>query len=355
MVRIFKISVYAILLLVLSLTAFANDSNISTQLKGVILEVLETHKDENGNFYQKLKIRLKDSSEIIIENNSSLTAKNIEYKKGEKIVLQEAYKTPEGESMYVITDYQRTGHLYFLFVLFTVFAILVGRKYGLYSLVGMAFSYLIIFKFILPQILAGGNPILITTIASLFIIPVTFYLSHGFNKKTHVAIASTIVVLVITVLLTAVLVSAARLTGYSSEEAMFLQVSNEKINMKGILLAGIIIGFLGVLDDVTVSQSSMVMQLKSSNRDLGTLELYKKAMAVGRDHITSMINTLILVYTGASLPLLLLFVNNPHSFSEIINMELIAEEVVRTLIGSIGLITAVPLSTLLAAIVAEEV
>ncbi len=126
------------------------------------------------------------------------------------------------------------------------------------------------------------------------------------------------------------------------------------MNMKGLLLAGIIIGVLGVLDDITISQSAIVFQLKAANEKLKFKELYLRAMSVGQDHISSMVNTLILVYTGAALPLLLLFINNPRPFSEVVNYEIIADEVVRTLVGSIGLILAVPITTVIASWIAAK-
>ncbi len=147
-------------------------------------------------------------------------------------------------------------------------------------------------------------------------------------------------------------VDAAKLTGYASEEASFLQVSRQgSFNVRGLLLAGIIIGALGILDDITISQAAVVSSLKQASSKIKADELFAKAMDVGKDHISSMINTLILVYAGASLPLMLLFVDNPHPFSEIINYEIIADEVVRTLVGSIGLVLAVPITTLIAVIV----
>ena len=152
-----------------------------------------------------------------------------------------------------------------------------------------------------------------------------------------------------------IFVEAAKLTGFASEEAGFLQVAKQgAMNMKGLLLAGIIIGVLGVLDDITISQSAIVFQLKEANEKLKFNELYKRAMNVGQDHISSMVNTLVLVYTGAALPLLLLFIDNPHPFSEIVNYEIIADEIVRTLVGSIGLILAVPITTVIASLVAEK-
>lgn len=144
-------------------------------------------------------------------------------------------------------------------------------------------------------------------------------------------------------------ISLGRLTGLSSEEAGMLLVQRSgNFDMKGLLLCGIIIGALGVLDDITISQASIVNELiKGSEKPKGSV-IYKQAMNVGRDHISSMVNTLVLAYAGASLPLLLIFVDNPHPFSEIINYEFLAEEIIRTLVGSIGLILAVPITTLIA-------
>ena len=242
-----------------------------------------------------------------------------------------------------------------LLILFVVSTIAVAKWRGILSLIGMGVSFLVIFSFILPKILSGSNPVEIAILGSLIIIPVSFFLSHGFNKKTIVAIAGTLIALIITGVLANVFVEAAKLTGFASEEAGFLQVARQgTVNIKGLLLAGIIIGVLGVLDDITISQSAIVFQLKKANEKLKFNELYKRAMNIGRDHISSMINTLVLVYTGAALPLLLLFIDNPHPFSEIANYEIIADEIVRTLVGSIGLILAVPITTVIASLVAEQ-
>lgn len=170
-----------------------------------------------------------------------------------------------------------------------------------------------------------------------------------------IAIAGTLIALTITGILANISVEAAKLTGFASEEAGFLHAINLGIiNIRGLLLAGIIIGVLGVLDDITVSQSSIVQALKKANPQFTPSELYRRAMIVGKDHIASMVNTLVLVYTGAALPLLLLFIDNPHPFLEIVNYEIIADEVVRTLVGSIGLMLAVPITTLIAAVSNEK-
>jgi uncharacterized membrane protein len=339
----------------LAKTALAQSQDQTTKYNGIVTKITTQGHPEFGEEYQELEVALNPDKSVTVINNPQMEAHTITYKTGDRVVLQKFDMGQNSAETYIITDFQRTGFLTALFVVFVVVALLVGKKHGLYSILGMAFSFLVLFKFVLPQIVAGKNPVLITVLAALLIIPVTFYLSHGFNTKTHIAIGSTVVTLILTALLTGFSVNAARLTGFASEEARFLQIANQNINMKGILLAGIIIGFLGVLDDVTVSQASIVAQLRKSKRNYEVGQLYKDAMTVGRDHITSMINTLVLVYAGAAMPLMLLFVNTPQPALEVINMEILADEIIRTLVGSIGLILAVPLTTFIASNVPETI
>lgn len=354
-------SIYLLLIFLLvssifpSPTAAQENSPSGESLEAVITNILEEKEikfGEEKQLYQKLKLSVTRGSlegqSITVENGNLPSANVVKYKKGDKLIVEYS-KDFEGNDVFFISDYVRRDALLWLFIIFIAIAIVVGKIWGITSLLGMGFSFLVIFKFILPQIINGSDPVFIAIIGSLFIIPVTFYLSHGFNKKTHVAIASTAIALVITGILANIFVEAAKLTGFASEEAGFLQVARGgRVNIKGLLLAGIIIGALGILDDVTVSQASVVQQLKETASKLKFSELYKKAMKVGQDHVSSMVNTLVLVYTGAAMPLLLLFIDNPRPFSEVINYEIIADEIVRTLVGSIGLIAAVPITTFLA-------
>jgi len=332
-------------------------------LEAVVEKILEEKQvkpmgSEDFQFYQKLELlvtkgSLKDKK-ITIENGNIPVANNLKYKVDDRVIVTFS-KDFEGNDSFYITDYVRRGSLVWLFLIFVMSAVVIAKWRGILSLVGMGISFLVIFSFILPKILAGSNPVEIAILGSLIIIPVSFFLSHGFNKKTMVAIAGTLFALIITGVLANIFVEVSKLTGFASEEAGFLQVARQgTINIKGLLLAGIIIGVLGVLDDITISQSAIVFQLKEANEKLKFNELYKRAMNVGQDHISSMVNTLVLVYTGAALPLLLLFINNPHPFSEIINYEIVADEIVRTLVGSIGLILAVPITTVIASLVAEK-
>lgn len=331
-------------------------------LEGQVSQILEEKQItpmgvKEPQLYQKLEIlvtkgSLKDKK-ITIENGNLPMSNLQKYKVDDELVISFS-KDFEGNDMFYITDYVRRGALAWLFVIFVVMAVAIGRWQGMASLIGMGISFLVIFKFILPKIYAGGDPVQIAILGSLVIIPATFLLSHGVNKKTGIAVVGTLISLVVTGILAHIFVDASKLTGFASEEAGFLQAFKPGlINIKGLLLAGIIIGVLGVLDDITISQSAIVQQLKAANPKLKAGELYKKAMAVGKDHIASMVNTLVLVYTGAALPLLLIFIDNPHPFSEIVNYEIIADEIVRTLVGSIGLILAVPITTFIASFMAE--
>ena len=313
---------------------------------------------EDFQLYQKLELlitkgSLKDKN-IEIENGNLSLANNLKYKVNDKVIVTFG-KDFEGNDYFYITDYIRRDSLFLLFIIFVFVAVVIAKWRGVLSLVGMGISFLVIFSFILPKISSGSNPVGIAILGSLIIIPVSFFLSHGFNKKTIVAIAGTLIALIITGVLSDIFVEAAKLTGFASEEAGFLQAAKQgTINIKGLLLAGIIIGVLGVWDDIAISQSAIVFQLKEANDKLKFNELYKRAMNVGQDHISSMVNTLVLVYTGAALPLLLIFIDNPHPFSEIVNYEIIADEIVRTLVGSIGLILAVPITTVIASLAATQ-
>lgn len=310
-----------------------------------------------AKLYQKLDLLVIKGSlkgkKITIENGNLPMSNLQKYKVGDELIIN-YIKDVEGNVFY-IADYVRHNSLFWLFVFFMIMAVIIGRWQGVTSLISMGISFLVILKFILPRISAGGEPVKIAIIGSLMIVPTTFLLSHGVNKKTATAIIGTFIALIITGVLANTFVEASKLTGFASEEAGFLQAYKPGlINIKGLLLAGIIIGVLGVLDDITISQSAIVQQLKTVNPKLKTRELYQKAMAIGKDHIASMINTLILVYTGAALPLFLLFIDNPRPFSEIINYEIIADEMIRTLVGSIGLILAVPITTFIAAFLAKR-
>ncbi len=354
MKKLFLIFLIFFFFLIPSLTSA--QTNQDEVLEGKVINILEEQERETElgtQFYQKVEVMITQGSikdqkvEVEVGGDVSVIGQP-QYQINDEVVVVQG-EDYEGNQVFYIADFVRRDPLIFLFFLFAVSVITIGRWRGITSLIGLAISFLIIFKFILPMIYAGYDPVLITILASLVIIPVSFYLSHGFNQKTSIAIGGTLIALLITGLLAKVFVEATKLTGFASEEAGFLQVARGNlVNIRGLLLAGIIIGALGVLDDISIAQSALVQQLREANPKMKAKEVFMRAMNVGQDHIASMVNTLVLVYTGAALPLLLLFINNPLPFAQVINYEIIAEEIVRTLVGSIGLIAAVPITTFLA-------
>lgn len=281
-----------------------------------------------------------------IVNDESFSAYKRVFDKGDTVLITQ---NPETNDSY-ISDYVRTPQLLVLFIVFAVITLLITGLQGFGALVGMGASFVVIFKLILPAILAGYSPLLTVIGASALIIPLIFYPSHGINKKTNIAVVSTLLTLIITGGIATFFANYTHLTGLASEEANFLSLDvASKIDFQGLILAGILISILGVLDDITVSQASVVQQLKLTKKNIKFSELFERAMIVGRDHIASLVNTLILVYAGAALPLLLLFLEKQSTLASTINLEFMAEEIVRTLIGSIAIILAVPITTFLAA------
>lgn len=268
---------------------------------------------------------------------------------GDPIVV--AKGDQEGTAYYFV-DYRRDVPLIALVLLFVVVVVLISRLRGALSLVGLGLSLLILVRFVLPAILEGSDPVLVAVTGSAAIMFVTLYLAHGVNVRTTTAILGTLLSLALTGGLAIAFVELSRFTGFGSEEATFLQISAEQVNLEGLLLGGIIIGTLGVLDDVTVTQASAVWELRVANPSYSVKRLYSSALRIGRAHIASTVNTLVLAYAGASLPLLILFTISSRPLGGVLTTEVVAEEIVRTLVGSIGLVASVPITTALAAAVA---
>ena len=253
---------------------------------------------------------------------------------------------------YTLSDFERRGPMLFLVGVFALLVVVFGRLRGALSLAGLAASLGIVLVFVVPAILDGTSPLAVALVGSMAIMLVTIALAHGTGPKSLAAMLGTAVSLSLTVLLAVAFSALTHLTGLSSEEAFILQAGNAGLSLEGLVLAGIVIGALGVLDDVTVSQSSTVLALRRANPALGFRALSGLAMRVGRDHVSATVNTLVLAYVGASLPILLVFSSGELPFFEAVNLELIAKEIVATLVGSIGLIAAVPITTALAALLA---
>ncbi len=329
-------------------TVFAQDIGKEVQFEGVIESII-TPANETEIETAIVKLDLKDSVKAVIAEFAVTQEAVNSYEVGDKVIVSQI-PFQDGEEQYFVVDHVRKTPLALIFTIFLVVVLGVSRIWGLRSLLGLMFSFLVIFLYILPMLAKGYDPILISVIGASVIMLITFYLSHGINQKTHIALVSTFIALLVTALLADTFTNLVKLTGYASEEAAFLQnITQGTVNIRGLLLAGIIIGTLGILDDITISQAAVVEALRKANPKYSSRKLFFEAMSVGNDHIASLVNTLVLVYAGSSLPLLLLFIDSQKSYLEIINYELIAEEIVRTLVGSTGLVLAVPITTLLAA------
>ncbi|MCB0880706.1 MAG: YibE/F family protein [Thermoleophilia bacterium] len=253
---------------------------------------------------------------------------------------------------YAFSDFRRGTGLLLLAALFVVVVVAVTRWQGVRSLVALALNLGIIVAFAVPAIAAGRAPTLVALAAGLVIVLVGLPISHGVGPKAAAALVGTSLALGITVLLGEVGVRVAHITGFASEEASYLSSVFPDLSVRGLLLAGLIIGALGVLDDLAVTQSSTVMALRKANPALSTLGLFREALVVGKDHIGAVVNTLILAYAGASLPVLMIFAAQGTSFTDAVTSESVAAELVPMLVGSIGLIAAVPLTTIIAALLA---
>jgi len=258
------------------------------------------------------------------------------------------------EDTYYFSDFQRRTPLLVLGVCFALAVVALARWRGLMALAGLGISLLVLVKFMLPAILEGRSPVAVSVVGAAAIMFVTLYLAHGFNTQTTTAVLGTLGSLLLVGVLGWAFVEASHFSGLASEEAGFLQAAAGKVSLQGLLLGGIVIGSLGVLDDVTVTQASAVWELHQANPTYGFGRLFSAGLRIGRDHIASTVNTLVLAYAGASLPLLVLFTLSNRDLSGVLTGELVATEVVRTLVGSLGLVAAVPLTTALAAFVAEE-
>jgi len=256
-------------------------------------------------------------------------------------------------TVYTIADQQRGTPMLWLVALFAAAIIAFGRWRGLAALAGLAATFAILLTFILPAILQGQPPLAVAITGAALIMFVVLYLTHGLTSQTSVAVLGTLASLVLTGVLGTLAIGATHLTGYGSEDATTLSFVAGDVDLHGLLLAGIIIGSLGVLDDVTVTQAATVTELVRANPALTRLQLYRAATRVGRAHIASTVNTIVLAYAGASLPLLLLVISANRDTLDILTSEFMAQEIVRSAVGTLGLIAAVPITTGLAAIVTK--
>ena len=273
---------------------------------------------------------------------------------GDRVVLGWSGGDPEDPGSYQIVDFQRGAPLLWLAVAFAVAVLVLGRWRGLAALAALGLSFVVLLVFVLPSILAGHDPLAVAVVGSGLIMFVVLYLTHGPSARTSTAVLGTLLSLALIGVLGATFSAAAQLTGLDDQTSNLIATLGTGVDARGLLLAGVIIGALGVLDDVTVTQTSAVWELRRADPRMGPAALFTAAMRIGRDHVASAVNTLVLAYAGASLPLLLLFTLSGRELGDVVTAQDVATEVVRTLVGSIGLVASVPITTGLAALVASR-
>jgi len=325
-------------------------------IRAEVVEIIEEGDIDLGGVVQKYQI----ARVILQEGKYAGITMEMDYGKrqilsnaiylqpGDKVLVTVGVR-PDGVVTVYFSDFIRVNPLLWLTALFVAAILVISGWKGVRALLSMVFSLMVIIGFIIPLILSGEDPLTVSILGSIVLLGVTLYLTYGWNLKTHAAVISMVLVLLITGILAVAFVSFTRLRGSGDESALFLlQILNMQINLRGLLLGGMIIGALGVLDDLVTTQASAVFELHHANENFGFRELYRSAMRIGQDHVAATVNTLVLAYAGASLPMLLLFTLGRGEYGNLVNFEFVAAEIVRTLVGSLGLISAVPLTTVIA-------
>lgn len=329
----------------------------------------ELLQEEIGNFRAEVVEILSTDSKVINENfdpvitqevvlrfisgplageNRTVTSDTFNLSAGDRVHVNYRLTADDTENFF-ISDLDRIPQLIIVILMFIVSVIAFGRWQGVRSLVALASSFLAIFYVLLPLLLAGYSPVLVSTVVAGLVLFGAIFFTHGFNRESVVAFSGTMIAVLITGIMSKLAITLTGLTGLGDEASVYLSFSNGgNLDFSGLLLGSIIIGVLGVLDDISITQSAVVTELYSSNKSIKPIEVYRKAMRVGREHVGALVNTLVLAYTASALPLLLLFYGSDSSLISIVNRELFASEIVRTVIGSIGLILTVPIVTWLA-------
>ena len=340
-----KIKIFFLLLCLLTNEALAHEGASETgYLEGKVQGVDVV----NGS----ARVTLKDGHAVeadigLLVPDELSSNESLNLKVGQRVELYYS-PDPTGETVYVIVDWVRRPVLFYLIGLFLLVSMVVARLKGLRAFLATTLSLIIVTLYIVPQILAGQPPMLVSLLGIGGILILAIYFVHGLSWSTTAALLGTFVAVIITMFLGILFSSLAHLTGFGSEEAMYITISAGNINLKGLMLAGLLIGALGALTDITIVQASVIRELAHVNPKLTWADLYSRGMNVGLDHIGSLVNTLVLAYTGAALPMLILLSLNDFTWQRALNIELVASEMIQTLVGSIGLILAVPITTFVA-------
>jgi len=342
-----------IISLILPGTVLAQNSDESnSQTRDVRAEVIKIIEEKEVDGDKQIIFEAKDveNGEIYYIDTADSLLEGLRYriKKGTGVYLQIVPTMDGGEEAHLL-DIDRTKALIWMFIAFAILAIVVGLWRGFFAIIGLTLTIIILVLWVLPQILGGADPVITTVLAAIVILAINMHLSHGFSKSTLLAFSSTVIGLLLAVIFAKVFVYFGNLSGLATEEAAFVYWNGSgNIAPQGVLLAGIIIGASGVLDDIAITQNEAIHEIRDANDQLSKKELFVRAMRLGRHHIASTVNTLVLAYVGVALPVMLLFLASTVGFNQFINTEMIAEEIVRTLAGTAALILTVPIATWLA-------
>ena len=326
----------------------------------VVTDILEEGEITLGEVTQPYQILLVQISEGDYAGESfkiefgtrQILNEMIHIKEGDRLLITIS-STPDGTVAAHFTDFYRRNSLLLLFGIFVAGSILISGWKGIRSLLGILLSLAVIVLIILPGIQQGKDPLAVSIFGTFFFVAFSLYIVYGWTVKTHAAVLGSLIALSFTGILAYFFVNHARLTGYGDENMFYIsQLTQNTLNVRSLLLAGVLIGTLGVLDDLVIAQASSVFELYKSTPHHTFKSLYQSAMNIGQDHIAATVNTLVLTYAGASLPMLLLFSFRNVDYGLAINLEYIAEEFIRTMVGSLGLFVAVPITTALATLIA---
>lgn len=298
---------------------------------------------------QEVKAQIKEGEEK--NRIVSFTNDYIPLSAGDSFFIRYFIAT-DGSEYFQVHEVNRTNSLLFLGLLFALTVLGFGKLQGIRSLVSLGASLLAIIFILVPLLLKGYPPVLVSVSVSTLILFFAIYFTHGFHIRSHIALAGTVGTVFITGILAHMAISWTRLTGFASEESVYLNFNTlGSLDFVGLLLGGIIIGVLGVLDDIAITQTAIVHELYGMDEKVSEKEVYKKALRVGKEHVGALVNTLVLAYAGVGLPLLLYMATSQASFGVVLNQEVVATEIVRTIVGSIGLIFTVPVTTFLAVVI----
>ncbi|MBT3598482.1 YibE/F family protein [Candidatus Peregrinibacteria bacterium] len=331
--------------------ALAQESKIEF-IRGYVQSVI-TEDIGSDTPIQKAKVKIVSGPEtgtiVNVDNVQAGNREDLKIYEGQNIVLQNINRS-DGSNDYFFQETFRLYPLLFVICAFLALVMFIGRKKGVMSIIGLLISISIIIYIIFPLIKSGWNALLVSIIGTFLIASITILVAHGFNKRSFISLISTFITLICSILLSIATVDIVNLFGLGTEESIFLKLDPSiSVNPKGLFLSGIIIGALGILDDITTSQVAAIDEIRKANPNYGLKKLYTAGISIGNEHVASMINTLALAYIGASLPMfLLLSLGGGTPMWVTINSAFISEEIIRTLVGSSALLLAMPISTIFA-------